>query len=43
MEKSIVDDIFQSLQLDKGEWVESVSKSETSIKQFLALADEREH
>ena len=36
MEKSI----FESLELDKGEWVESISKGETSIKVFLALVDE---
>ena len=36
----IVDDIFKSLELDKGEWVESISKGETSIKDFLALVDE---
>ena len=34
------DDIFESLELDKGEWVESISKGETSIKEFLALVDE---
>ena len=39
MEK-VVDDIFESLELDKGEWVESISKGETSIKEFLALVDE---
>ena len=38
--KRVVDDIFESLQLDKGEWVESISKGETSIKEFLALVDE---
>ena len=37
--KYIVDDIFESLELDKGEWVESISKGETSIKEFLALID----
>ena len=36
----VVDDIFESLELDKGEWVESISKGETSIKEFLALVDE---
>ena len=35
-----VDDIFESLKLDKGEWMESISKGETSIKEFLALVDE---
>ena len=30
--KRVVDDIFESLELDKGEWVESISKGETSIK-----------
>ena len=38
--KRVVDDIFESLKLDKGEWVESISKGETSIKEFLALVDE---
>ena len=38
--KRVVDDIFESLELDKGEWVESISKGETSIKEFLALVDE---
>ena len=38
--KRIVDDIIESLELDKGEWVESISKDETSIKEFLALVDE---
>ena len=36
MEKSSrqvhVDDIFESFKLDKGEWVEDISKGETSIK-----------
>ena len=41
--KRVVDDIFESLELDKGEWAESISKGETSIKEFLALVDEREH
>ena len=31
--KRVVDDIFESLELDKGEWVESISKGETSIKE----------
>ena len=39
MEK-VVDDIFESLEFDKGECVESISKGETSIKEFLALVDE---
>ena len=30
--KRVVDDIFESLELDKGEWVESISEGETSIK-----------
>ena len=30
--KKVVDDIFESLELDKGERVESISKGETSIK-----------
>ena len=38
--KRLVDDIFESLELNKGEWVESISKGETSIKLFLALVDE---
>ena len=38
--KRVVDDIFESLELDKGEWVESISEGETSIKEFLALVDE---
>ena len=38
--KRVVDDIFESLELGKGEWVESISKGETSIKEFLALVDE---
>ena len=42
MEKTIniVDNIFESLELDKGEWVENISKGETSIKEFLASVDE---
>ena len=38
--KRVVDDIFESLELDKGEWVENISKCETSIKEFLASVDE---
>ena len=38
--KTIVDGIFEFLELDKGEWVENISNSETSIKEFLALVDE---
>ena len=38
--KRVADGIFQSLKFDKGEWVESISKGETLIKQFLALVDE---
>ena len=38
--KKIVDGIFEFLELDKGEWVENISNSETSIKEFLALVDE---
>ena len=38
--KRVVDDIHESLELDKGEWVESISKGETSNKAFLALVDE---
>ena len=30
--KNVVDDIFESLELNKGEWVESSSKGEISIK-----------
>ena len=36
----LVDDIFEPLELDKGEWVENISKGETSIKEFLASVDE---
>ena len=36
----IVDDIFESVELDKGEWVENISKGETSIKELLASVDE---
>ena len=32
--KRVVDDILESLELDKGEWVESISKGETSMKEF---------
>ena len=38
--KRVVDDIFGSLERDKGEWVESVSKGETLIKEVLALVHE---
>ena len=38
--KRLVDDIFESLELYKGEWVENISKGETMIKEFLALVDE---
>ena len=38
--KREIDDIFESIELDKGEWVESISKGETSIKECLALVDE---
>ena len=38
--KRLVDYIFESLELDKGEWVASISKGETSIKEFLASVDE---
>ena len=31
---------MRSFELDKGEWVESISKGETSIKEFLPLVDE---
>ena len=37
-----MDDIFESLELDKGEWVESISKGETSIKEFFCISG-REH
>ena len=30
--KRVVDDIFEFLELEKDEWVESISKGETSIK-----------
>ena len=32
--KRVVDDIFESLQLDKGEWVESISKVRLQLKNF---------
>ena len=38
--KKVVDDIFESLELDKGEGAENISKGETSIKDFLALGGE---
>ena len=38
--KTLVDYIFESLEFDKGEWVENISKSETSIKEFLSSVDE---
>ena len=38
--KRVIDDIFESLEVDKGEWVENISKGETSIKELLALVDE---
>ena len=38
--KRLVDDIFESLDLDKGEWVENISKGVTSIKVFLTSVDE---
>ena len=34
--KRLVDDIFESLQLDKGEWVEDISKGESSIKESIS-------
>ena len=40
MEK-VVDDSFESLELDKGEWVENIRKGKTSIKGFLALVNEK--
>ena len=30
--KRLVDDIFESLEFDKGEWLKNSSKCETSIK-----------
>ena len=36
--EKVVDDIFESLELDKGEWVESISKGETSIKEFFCIS-----
>ena len=39
-QQQLVYDIFESLKLDKGEWVENISKDETSIKEFLASVDE---
>ena len=38
--RRLVDDIFESLKLDKGEWVEDINKGETSIKECLAAVDE---
>ena len=38
--KKVVDDIFESLELDKGEWVERISKGETSIREFVSIVDE---
>ena len=38
--KRLVDDIFELLELDKGEWVEDISKGVSSIKEFLASVDE---
>ena len=38
--KRLVDDIFESLELDKGKWIENISKGETSIKEFLASVDD---
>ena len=38
--KRLVDNIFESLELDKGEWEENISKGETSIKYMFALVDE---
>ena len=32
--KRVVDDIFDSFELDKGEWVEIISKGETSFKEI---------
>ena len=36
--KIVVDDIFESLELDKGEWVENISNGETSIKEFFSIS-----
>ena len=36
--KRVVEDIFESLELDKGEWVENISKAETSIKEFFSIS-----
>ena len=36
--KKVVDDIFESLELDKGEWVENISNGETSIQELLWLS-----
>ena len=38
--KRLVDDIFESLELNKGESVESISKGETLILKMLAPVDE---
>ena len=39
--KRLVDGIFESLELNKGEWVENISKGETLVTEFLASIDER--
>ena len=38
--KRLVDDIFESLELNKGEWLENISKGETLIFKMLASVDE---
>ena len=38
--KRVVDDILESLKLDKGEWVESISKGESLNKELFSLVDE---
>ena len=36
----VINIVSMPLSIDKGEWVESISKGETSNKEFLALVDE---
>ena len=38
--KRLEDDIFESLELDKGEWVENINEGDTSIEEFLASVEE---
>ena len=36
--KRLDDDTFESLELDKGEWVENISKGETLIKEIFSIS-----